>query len=560
MMKVRSGSAGWRPSTRVLGMAGLLGVLLVLGGVEERAAGSTNCPSNGIVVPVSFSTTQVQALVDSPGPDRVFCWAPGVHRVRRTLVMHPGDTFLGIPDPITGKQPVIDGSVVRKHWARLSKTRWVTRVSGLAAPSIFLPPGGRCLDGTDHCAYPDDVFFGEKRLRRVWSLSAQGRGSYFVDYAAHRLYVGRDPSAAAISQAVPLPVGTWPQPVISAVSGGATIESLTIEKCGVALQGAAIRGFRVTVSDVDVHSCHGWGLDVDDLSTVTDTHVSANGQGGIVVNSHLSGAIGTSGVIADDQVDRNGWIRCWGICAGLKSSTTNGLAITNNTIRNNYGSGIWMDNDSINYTIRDNTLVGNRTAGVMLEISYDGVVQGNTILGSGIRPVEPIKVGAIHVLASGSCSAACPPRPTAGIVIRDNIVGSIADPNAYGIVLRAQSRGLGLYGAHQSATSSSAETPSRSAAPKPQTQRQPSTVRTVVGETPPSTPAETRSPTTTTPCPTGCRPSDGRHPADPQTVGLRSTSGNGPAWTQPTPPPHNLLEAPPTPVNGSRSAGELGPG
>jgi hypothetical protein len=453
MMTVKSGSAQWRAHAgvgfRVLAMAGLLGLLPLLGGVQQRAAGSTICPSNGIMVPVSLSTTQVQAMVDSPGPDRVFCWAPGVHRVRRTLVMHPGDTFVGIPDPMTGAQPVLDGSVVRKHWARLSKWRWVTSVASLTTPSIFLPPGGRCLDGTNHCAYPDDVFFGEKRLRRVWSLRAQGRGSYFVDYGAHRLYVGRDPAAAGISQAVPLPLGTWPQPMISAMSGGATIQGLTIEKCGVALQGAAIRGYRVTISDVVVRSCHGWGLDVDDLSTVTNTELTANGQGGIVVNSHLAGATGPTGVIADDLVDRNGWIRCWGICAGIKSSATNGVAITNSTITNNYGSGVWIDNDSINYTIQDNDLVGNRTAGVMLEVSYDGLVQGNTILGSGIRPVEPIKVGAIHVLASGSCSATCPPRPTAGIVIRDNIVGSIADPNAYGIVLRAQSRGVGLFGPHQ---------------------------------------------------------------------------------------------------------------
>jgi parallel beta-helix repeat protein len=437
-----------RPLRRVLLATVCFALLPVLVRASPvRAVGQTTCPAAGIEIPASLSTAQVETLVNTPGPGRVFCWMPGVHRIRGTLVMHPGDTFLGISDPITGARPIIDGSVVRKHWARLSRTRWVAHVRGLAVPSIFLPPGGRCLDGSNHCAYPDDVFFGEKRLRRVWSLRAQGRGSYFVDYATNRIYIGRDPSVATISQSVPLPIGSWPQPLISALSGG-TISGLTIEKCGVALQGAAIRGFRVTVTDVDVHFCHGWGLDVDDLSTVADSAVHSNGQGCVVVNGHLPLVIGAPGTVSGDQVYGNGWIRCWGICAGVKSSTTDGLSIINNAIYGNYGSGVWVDGNSINYNIQDNSIVDNRTAGVMLEISYDGVVQGNTILGSGMRPVEPIKVGAIHVLASGGCLSACPAIPTTGILIRQNTVGSTADPNAYGIVLRDQSRGAGPYGIH----------------------------------------------------------------------------------------------------------------
>ena len=46
-----------------------------------------------------------------------------------------------------------------------------------------------------------------------------------------------------------------------------------------------------------------------------------------------------------------------------------------------------MDNDSIGYRISYNTVASNRTAGIEAEISYDGVIDGNTVTGSGLWPL-----------------------------------------------------------------------------------------------------------------------------------------------------------------------------
>jgi len=343
---------------------------------------------------------------------------------------------------------VIDASVPVTGWIRQSPTRWVASVPELTLPPINLSPGAICIDRTTHCAYPDDVFSGERRMTRVWSLTEQGAGSYFVDYAARMIYVGVDPAGAPISRAVPFPnVAPWGGSRVIRALPGDTIENLTIEKCGVGLQGAAILGYEVTVKNVDVHLCHGRGIGVDDLSSVTDSRTYSNGQAGIGLGLRTKGASGPGGLVANNQVYGNGWSLC-GMCGGIKGSTVRGVTIENNNVDNNYGNGIWMDNDSINYTIQDNLIRDNSTAGIDLEISYDGVVQRNTILGSGVHPVGPNKVGAIHVLASGACSLNCPVGPGSGIVIINNIIGSTSDPNAYGIILREQARGSGLYGAH----------------------------------------------------------------------------------------------------------------
>jgi len=125
-----------------------------------------------------------------------------------------------------------------------------------------------------------------------------------------------------------------------------------------------------------------------------------------------------------------------GICGCIKASTAIGLFIVDNEVRNNYGTGIWLNNDSIGYRISNNTVASNRTAGIESEISYDGVMDGNTVTGSGLRPLREISVGAIHVLASRACSLSCPPGTGSRIVISGNTIGTVTRPNAFGIVLR----------------------------------------------------------------------------------------------------------------------------
>jgi parallel beta-helix repeat protein len=417
-----------------------------LAGASSVEAG---CPSNAIRIAVGDSTARIQNKLNSPGRDRTFCWESGLHRVRGTLRMHTGDTFLGITDPETGRGAVIDGSRRIRGWNRVSPRRWVARVRGLAPPRINLPPGAACFDGTKHCAYPDDVFWGQRALRRVWKPARQKRGTYYVNYAKNRIYIGKNPSRAPVSRAVPLAVVDGrSQPLINVLPGGA-IQGLTVQKVGVGLQTGAIFGYQYTVDDVDVHLSHARGVQVDDLSTVRNSSLYSNGQGGLSIGQHLSGATGGTALIENNHVYGNAWIKCLGICAGMKASNVGGVLIKNNNVHGNFGVGIWIDNDSINYVIENNSVMNNRGAGIEMEISYDGIVTRNIVNGNALNPLkEAAGAGGIYVLSSGSCSSSCPPMSHGGITISHNAVGAKAEPNAYGIVLRQLNRGSGRYGQH----------------------------------------------------------------------------------------------------------------
>lgn len=426
----------------------LTALVLPLVWPSTTAAAATGCPSGTIVIGTRHSTADVQSKLAAPGRNRTFCWTVGVHRIDAPLKLHSGDSFVGVTERTTGQRATIDGSALVTGWNEISSSRWVAAVPGLAEPKLNLPPGLRCHDETNHCAYPDDVYWGDRRLTRVWSLDEQGLGSYFVDYLADRIYVGRDPAGAPISRAVPLPVVSGrSQPLIRVQPGGA-IRNIVIRKAGVGVQGAAVEGYEYVVEHATVYLSHGRGIGTDDLSTITSSQVYSNGQGGIGIGKHLATASGPPGVIHRNSVHHNGWIMCWGICAGIKASNVVGLTIRGNVVNDNFAQGIWIDNDSIAYRVVNNRVLHNRTAGIEMEISYDGVVERNIVSGTSLHPMDEGSVGAIHVLASGPCTVSCPASATGTITIADNTIGMVRQPNAFGIVLRQLDRGSGRYGAH----------------------------------------------------------------------------------------------------------------
>ena len=414
------------------------------------AAGAISaCPSGAITFSVSDSTSAILAKIAAPGIDRVFCWEPGIHRILAPMRLHAGDSFLGLTDPSTGKRATIIGSRPVTGWTRFAPRTWVASVPRLSRPVLpNLPPGIRCLDGTNHCAYPDDVYRDGHRLIRVWTMKAMVRRTYLIDYASRRIYIHARLRPTGVSRALPLPVVSGRSTSFITAQPGGAVRDLSVREVGVGLQGAAIACDTCVIDRVDVSLAHGRGVDVDDLSVVTSSAVHDNGQAGIGIGKRRAGATGSGGMVAANSVYRNGWIRCLGICGGIKASTAIGLFIVDNEVRKNYGTGIWMDNDSIGYRISNNTVASNRTAGIEAEISYDGVIDGNTVTGSGLRPLREISVGAIHVLASGACSLSCPPGTGSGIVISGNTVGTVTRPNAFGIVLRQADRGSGAYGSH----------------------------------------------------------------------------------------------------------------
>jgi len=134
------------------------------------------------------------------------------------------------------------------------------------------------------------------------------------------------------SLALPLPVVSGRSTSFITAQPGGAVRDLSVREVA---QAAAIACDACVIDRVDVSLAHGRGLDVDDLSVVTSRAVNDNGQAGIGIGKRRAGVMRSGGMVAANSVYRNGWIRCLGICGGIKASTAIWLFIVDNEVRNN---------------------------------------------------------------------------------------------------------------------------------------------------------------------------------------------------------------------------------
>ncbi|MDQ6613921.1 MAG: right-handed parallel beta-helix repeat-containing protein [Actinomycetota bacterium] len=175
---------------------------------------------------------------------------------------------------------------------------------------------------------------------------------------------------------------------------------------------------------------HGAAMMAGARQQVTYDCLADNGQYGI--NGYqLAGGI-TGMVIDHSEIARNNtddWEKkqpgC-GCSGGLKLWNTRSSRVTNDWIHDNNSAGIWVDGTNVDVTIQSNLIEGNHSEAVIYEISYNGVISGNTLrrnaIGKGRQFAarnDNFPVGAIYISESGGDSRVTPGSPL--IDIHDNV-------------------------------------------------------------------------------------------------------------------------------------------
>lgn len=94
-----------------------------------------------------------------------------------------------------------------------------------------------------------------------------------------------------------------------------------------------------------------------------------------------------------------------GCGGGMKWWTMNRGRFTNNWVHHNKGPGVWADNNNIELAFEDNYINDNDGEGIFYEISYNFMIQRNTIIrnalvqGAGLNGNFP--VGGVYISESG---------------------------------------------------------------------------------------------------------------------------------------------------------------
>lgn len=363
---------------------------------------------------VIYPGTDIQAAVDANPAGTAFLLKAGLHRMQRVSPKN-GNVFAGEPGTI------LSGARELTTFAR-SGNSWV--VGGQTQQGRPTEPR-RCQSGKEGCQWPEDLFVDDRLLLRVTSLAQVGPGTWYFDYGADRIYLGDDPTGRTVETGVT-------EFAFGGTASGVTIRGLTVEKYAAPAQAAAIQGDDATrwlLEDVTVRQNHGIGVRIGDGWVVRSAKIYANGQMGM-------GKGGMGSLVENSEIYGNKTVPFnVGFAGGaLKFTNSQNLIFRKNIVRDNFGNGIWLDIDNVDYLIEDNTVTNNDAQGIFIEISYAGRVLNNRVRGNGFERGSSWLYGAGILIAASSDV---------------EVAGNEVTNNANGIAAIQQNRGSGRYGPHQ---------------------------------------------------------------------------------------------------------------
>ena len=343
-------------------------------------------PTGPVGAPVVVGPHQrIQDLVERSPEGTSFLIQAGVHRLE-SVVPKNGDSFIGEPGAI------LNGAVVIKAFERQGNY-WTAPCSNLKVEGP-----GKCQPQYPACTLPEDLFVDDEPLRRVASLADLAPRTWYLDYAAGKLYMPDDPTGHTVE------LGVVPHAFYGSATA-VTIRGLVIEKCANPAQSGAIHALtdpgplshNWLVEGNEVRLNHGAGIRVGHGTHVAGNRIHHNGQIGVEGS-------GANILVEDNEIAYNnyaGYDYGWE-AGGTKFSFTRNLVVRTNYVHHNQGPGLWTDGDNDSVLYERNHTAANLMAGIDHEISFDAIIRDNVIENDGFNPQgASLWWGAgIHILAS----------------------------------------------------------------------------------------------------------------------------------------------------------------
>ncbi len=398
----------WRRVNRVVvllcaafGTAASIGMATSIAGGAAGSAGTTvgaahyTVPSGAIVVSRSGSDS---AAGTASAPLRTLAHAVASARSGTTIVLRAGSYHDSVVLPSTkrltiqawpGEAVWLDGSVPVTGWTSSgglwSKSGWKVKFDASPTYTRGAPdnPGANWgFVDPDHpmAAHPDQVWINGVAQRQVRSKTNVVPGTFYVDYAAERLWLGSSPSGRE-------------------VRASDLVRALMIRSAGSVVRGLGIRRFAPSVPDMGAVTVENNGVLIENVaitdSATTGLHVgSGTTTSGVIVRNvrvSRSGMLGINASYADaltlDHVmsvnNNTEHFNTSPVSGGVKIGRTRGIAVRDSVFSGNDGPGLWIDESSYDTTVTNSEMSNNAKHGISLEISAKAFVADNTVVGNG---------------------------------------------------------------------------------------------------------------------------------------------------------------------------------
>ena len=374
----------------ILFLKGLLALILVAPSVAS-AAGSDTAPNDIKDTNYSYPTgayfvspdgkdTNSGKAPDSPWPaSKALDLAPS-----GSTIVFKGGTYRNINAKIKKKltlqafpheKPWLKGSIEVQGWVADGGI-WRKDGWSYSFPSNV---DSRAIDPNYPLAgYRDMVYINGVSLKQVASLASVVPGTFYVDAANQRLYIGDNPADKTV-EATALEYAFRPWKVSASSDPSDTV----IRGLGFAHyadEAISVGAPRVTLENNTfvwngLSGLEFWIPDVNTDAIVRGNTFSYNGRTGVWGNG-VHRMLLENNTISYNNVEH--FAQTWD-GAGVKFIHTDGLVWRHNRVENNFAIGLWVDVSSTNATIVNNIVRSNEGNGIMFELSDKAIIASNVL-------------------------------------------------------------------------------------------------------------------------------------------------------------------------------------
>ncbi|MBW3084141.1 hypothetical protein KEM60_00325 [Austwickia sp. TVS 96-490-7B] len=359
------------------------------GAVFVSAAAGNDSAAGGKDTPVKT----VAAALRKVGASGTIVLRGGAYHESVTIPANKPVTIQSFP----GEKAWFDGSRAVGGW-RADGTAWVatgwytnfddspTQTTG--APDNDTPGWQFINPKYPMASHPDMVWIGGVEQRQVGSRAEVKAGTFYVDDAAGKLYLGSDPQGKV-------------------VEASDLTAAMNIQAPQVSLRGIAVRRYANSVPQMGAILGYGTGLQMENVivqdNATTGLGVYAGGARLSRITVSGNGETGLNGWRADDLVvtdslfEKNNDERFnFAPAAGaMKVVKSQGVVVRGSKFVNNPGPGLWFDESVAKMTVVGNDIRDNEGTGLIVELSSRAVVADNVVTGNleeGIRVQNSDKV------------------------------------------------------------------------------------------------------------------------------------------------------------------------
>jgi parallel beta-helix repeat protein len=237
--------------------------------------------------------------------------------------------------------------------------------------------------------WPDQVFVNGKELEQVANRAAVKAGTFAVDYATGRLYIGSDPHGARVD------ASTLAEALYLHGADGSVVRGIGFRRYATPIKRmGAVKGYAndlVFENDVFADTAL-TGLSIlGSRITVRRNAFLRNGQLGLQGNKSDNSTI-VGNVMTGNNAAH---FKIIPVAGGMKITTSRGLRVLDNDVEDNGSAGIWLDESCSSAVIARNVVRHNTGHGIQFEISKGALIVGNLVVDNaryGIRILESSQV------------------------------------------------------------------------------------------------------------------------------------------------------------------------